>query len=105
MTKPEAIKLLEAWQRQHEQCEKVYQLSKELMGSNPDCPLMATLWDTLQAYTRALAVLIGDSDGWLEWYQWDNGMGEKALKARASSWKRFRSIKNVRDLADLILDQ
>jgi hypothetical protein len=61
-----------------------------------------TISDVFEKYTKATAKLIGDADGWLDWYMYENDMGEKEMEAKAASWKRKKKIKNISDLCRLI---
>jgi len=67
------------------------------IGQQFDSPLHRAVWNTFDAYTDALAELLGDRDGWLDWFCWANEMGAKAGEVTINGKKR--KARTVRDLS------
>ncbi len=78
--------------------------AKEIFGFEPHTPFCDLLQTHNAAYTKLLSKVIGDSDGWLEWFQYENDMGAKDLEAKAWHWTESRPIKDLNQLAQLIAD-
>lgn len=103
MTSKERYKLLVEWKDQYEVCDEAQKLLEKLLrGFDTDSPLGAAIWTTFDRYTDALAANVGDTGAWLSWFCWDNNMGAKSSKAKASSWKRMKTIKTLKDLCKII---
>ena len=68
----------------------------------PEGPLHTLLCEQQDQYTEAVAELVGDRDGWLNWYAHDNDYGRKGFEARAREGDKLRPIRTVAQLARLI---
>ena len=75
------LALLGDWQTHHAAVEKLMDDIASSIGLDPSGPLFDTVWKLFDAYTDALAAEVGDFGGWLKWYAFENGMGEKAMAA------------------------
>ena len=42
------------------------------------------MWGMFDAYTKTLAEIIGDKDGWLEWFAWECDFGKAAKEMHFS---------------------
>ena len=98
--KAETLVLLGAWQAHHKAVERMFDGITTSIGLDINGPMFATVWALFDAYTGALAVEVGDSGGWLEWYWSENDMGAKAMAAGYD--KKVKPIKNINDLWRLI---
>jgi len=94
--------ILDEWIESFNEVEAAYKKLKDAFGASPESSVVATLYNTHAKYTRLVEEKVGDEDGWLEWYLWDNYSGKRGLKAKAPSWKKDRRIRNTTDLAALI---
>ena len=94
--------ILDEWVESFHEVEAAYKKLKDAFGASPESSVVAALYNPHGKYTRLVAEKVGDEDGWLEWYLWDNYSGKRGLKAKAVSWKRDRRIRNTTDLAALI---
>ena len=100
MTKDEKLALLAEWQTQIERSDAGMRPLAEALGSSGESkPELAVYW-LQEAYTRAVAVLVGDQDGSLSWYATENDFGCKALQA--GTVKEMRAIASFEDLLWLI---
>ena len=68
----------------------------------PEGPLHTLLCEQQDQYTKAVAELVGDRDGWLNWYAHDNDYGRKGFEARARQCDKLRPLRTVAQLARLI---
>lgn len=60
------------------------------------------VWGTMDEYIKLVAKEVGDTDGWLDWFIWENDCGASKLKAKAPSWKKVKAIRTIDDLEKLI---
>lgn len=90
------------WACHFRNIEHSYKTLKKLTGASPDSTVFKTMYGMFRSYTDMVAAVIGDNDGWLHWFIWENDCGRKKLKAKASTWKKPRTIRNTNDLLKLI---
>ena len=57
-----------------------------------DSPVHEAIWGTFNELRDVVAEKLGDDDGWIEWFIWENDCGAKSLEANG------RAIKTVNDL-------
>ena len=94
--------LLANWAEKRSRIDAEYTKLKCLFGADPECSPVRAMYDTFGQYTEVLAKLVGDEDGWLDWYSWENDNGAAKLKAKASNWKESKPIVTTDDLLSLI---
>jgi len=80
MTKDEKLALLAEWQTQIERANTGFDPLREVLGYGESKPEMAFAF-LQDAYTSAIAKLVGDQDSHLAWYSLENDFGRKALHA------------------------
>lgn len=103
MTSKERYDLLVEWKKQYEICDESQKLLDKLLnGFDTNSPLGDSIWKAFDKYTETLSVLIGDTFNWLSWFCWESNMGSKEFLAKASSWKKTRKIKTLKDLCKII---
>ncbi len=68
----------------------------------PESELLVLVSDQQDQYTKAIAELVGDASGWLNWYAHDNDYGRKGHEASARPGDKLRPIRTVAQLARLI---
>lgn len=98
--KENTLSLLGDWQAHHTAVEKMLDGITTSIGLDINGPMFATVWALFDAYTGALAVEVGDSGGWLEWFQSENDMGAKAMAAGYDG--KHKPVKSLNDLWRLI---
>ena len=98
--KPEALALLKKWQAMHARADALCDGVHALFGSTPDSQLFETVWLLFDASTAALSAQIGDSGGWLPWFQIEADMGARDMEAGYD--KKLRVIKTLDDVWWLI---
>jgi len=103
MTIDEIEKHLAEWAQNVELTDERMSAMFDALKLQPESPLYAMVWELQDAYTKTMSKLVGDFDGWLSWYRVDNDMGLN--KGEAAPFRgKLRKIKNVRDLAKLIVE-
>jgi hypothetical protein len=103
MTRKERMELLTKWIEYHAVCDKTWSDLEKLFGSlQPEGSLSDIIWVAFSKNTAVFSRCIGDSFGWLNWFWLENDMGASGLSAKASSWKKARRIKTLKDLCALI---
>ena len=95
--------LLGHWLASFKKVEAAYQKLRDAFGATPESAVVKALYDTHHEYTKLVAEKVGDTQGWLDWFLWENGAGEKGLEAKAQGWKKARKIKTVKDLEAIIV--
>lgn len=94
--------LVEAWKRHGEELHRVQKLLSDVTGSCPDSLLNATTWGMFAGYTKALSSMMGDEDGWLEWFAWECDFGKNAKEMQFSDGEKLMVV-GVEDLLDAIM--
>lgn len=107
MTEKETMLLLEPWAEQFHTLSRAYEPLAAALKLSPENPLHEAMWSTHEAmwstfdrYTDTLERLLGDESGWLDWYCWENAMGERGHQAGPIG--RKRTIRGLHDLVWLI---
>jgi len=103
MTIDEIEKHLSKWEQNVELTDERMSAMFDALKLQPESPLYAMVWELQDAYTKTMSALVGDFDGWLSWYRLDNNMGVNRYSAAPFRGK-LRKIKNVRDLAKLVIE-
>lgn len=94
--------LLEKWSDRYEELRAEYNALDKIFNLSPESKMSNAMYDMFESYTEALAILVNDQDGWLNWYAWENDNGASGMSAKASNWKEARPIKTTEDLLSLI---
>ena len=103
MTKSEIVKILTAWQQAQTQADAGIEPLYKLLGCTPDAPVIDAYYRLATAHTAAVAQLVGDADGWLDWFQHENDMGARGFEASPSNGKS-RKVRTLAHLASLIIE-
>lgn len=103
MSEAEIIEALTPWVAQYYAIETAYAPLRDALMLPPENAISEILYETFERYTSALALIVGDHGGWLEWYCWENGMGAKALHASPSQGQALRPIDGLQALARVIV--
>lgn len=98
---PLVLPLLESWKREAEELHRVQKLLSDVTGSCPDSLLNAATWGMFSGYTKALAAMIDDTDGWLEWFAWECDFGNSAKEMQFSDGEKLFVV-GIEDLLDAI---
>lgn len=93
------LKALQVWEQVTKAVDKQFGDFEKLFGF-VESPFTDALFRMQLEYTEAVAKTVGDEDECMMWYQFDNDMGAKCLKAGIEG--DMREIKTMEDLLWLI---
>jgi hypothetical protein len=97
MTTKDRIKLLAEWKEQFDVCDKAWTACESVFrGLDPDSDLGKAVWGTFAKYTESVSKIIGDTDGWLNWYCWESDMGAKMFEDQEHGAESSFSKKYIR---------
>lgn len=90
------LEILQEW------ASKISELDREIekiqnLFNCCDCELINAMFYVAEAYTRAIAEKIGDTDGMMMWYWHENKMGESKMEAGVNG-----DLRMIVDLNDLL---
>ena len=101
MTRKEILAELQQWQTTQKaldaQLDKLY----DLLGCEPDSPLLEVIYRLAEAHTDAIARIIGDDTKAMDWWAIECRFGDNPMQA-AVHGKKMRLISNLKQLAALI---
>lgn len=103
MKKLEIEKRLVEWQAVQKALEAKLDALTALIDCQYDSPLLVAMHRVADAHTVAVAEIIGDTAGWLDWWRLECWMGDKPLSASKGDGK-FRVVKSLKQLAGLIAE-
>ena len=103
MTDEQIFARLGAWRAKYEAMNAACDELSVLTGALPDCRLLAPVHELLDAYTNAVAELIGDTGDWLGWYAFECDMGCRPKAARLTNGREI-TVNTLADLVTLIRD-
>ena len=83
--------------------EEMYEEYTKLFGIDPGAPMIELMYKTFTLYQNSISKLIGDDEGWLDWYIWENDCGKDEHLVSISKWKKSKKIKNIKDLVEIII--
>lgn len=101
MNKTEILKELQKWRDVQKTLDDQLDLFYDLIGAQPESPLLDAIYAVAEAHAKAVARLIGDNSEWLAWYKFENGWGENGLRA-ALGESDPQPINSLAQLVDLI---
>lgn len=103
MTAKQILPHLQRWEAAQRHAESVWGQLESLTGyTDSESRLGRAIWGTFHDYTATLSALLGDRDGWLEWYHLENDMGARGHEAIARAGQKPRPIRNIKHLAKLL---
>lgn len=100
MTRQKKLKLLQNWKQCHDNILTLMESLEPAFGSLINSKLSEQLWHNFYILTETTEKFLGSDYNWLEWYCWDNQMGEKRLDAGYG--RKMKPIKTLDDLLDLL---
>jgi hypothetical protein len=97
------MSLLGDWQKHHAAINKMMCGINQHMGLDPDGSMFVTVWAVFGAYTDSIAAEIGDYFGWLDWYRFETGMGQRSKEVQIDG--KTKRIKTLANLCTVILER
>ena len=101
MTRKKILKHLIEWQSTQIELDDRLSQFYFLTGSQADSPLLKAIYAVAEAHTDSVALIVGDKDGWLDWWKFENDYGAKAMSAALAGGNLFQ-INSLDELAGLI---
>lgn len=101
MTRKKILKHLIEWQSTQIELDDRLSQFYFLTGSQADSPLLKAIYAVAEAHTDSLALIVGDKDGWLDWWKFECNFGEKPMDAAFVGGELFE-VKTLDVLAGLI---
>jgi len=102
MTRSEILIILEAWFEHYQHYDSHTEQLITFFGMDTECDFSRRHTDLLCAYTHQIEQRLGDQDGWLSWYIWDNDGGKNALGVKLPGWKQPLKIRTLTHLARIL---
>jgi hypothetical protein len=103
MYKQDLMIELERWAKTVTAVDSVMDDLSKVIGATHDSRLGDAVYNMMGFYTAELDRRLR-ADGLLNWYQWGNDMGAKGLKADPHGDMNLKPVRNLEDLAQLIVE-
>lgn len=97
MNTDETQKILREWEIK----VKAFRQNIGVMSALLKEEAITPLYDLETEYTKAIAALVGDDEGWLDWFSNENDFGEEALVATKKCGKLIKVI-SIDDILQFI---
>jgi len=94
------IKLIAEHLVHYERLDAAFEKLDEALGCTADSPLFKAVWECFEDHTKVVAQLVGDREGWIEWYVRENECGAKGMAAGYDGV--VMPVKTLSDLVRLI---
>ena len=91
------LNLLQEWVDCVRRADDLIDTVAAIFGGQPESMFGDVIEQNLQAFTRLVAKQVGDEGGFLDWYRFENDMGEKGFEAGPNN-APHRKICNIEDL-------
>jgi len=100
MTSNEKLQLLEKWNGQYNALHESWEKISEVFGDCLNSEMFNNTFEMFDAYTEAVAKLVGDDNEWLFWWMFECEQGMKNGDVKIGK-KKFKS-QSVKDLLKII---
>lgn len=100
MTRKEILTELQSWEQVQKATITQIDALYDLVGCQPENPLSTAVYTLLDAHTDAIARLVGDTTGAMQWWVGECDYGARPMSAGKGN--KMRPIKTVKQLAGLI---
>lgn len=101
MHRNELLSHLQAWMTRHQATEAMLDKLYAITQADPGSPLLTEIYTLMDAHTKAVAMVVGDTEGWLAWFEYECELGARPLQAAARDEKPT-AIRTLKQLARLI---
>lgn len=106
MTAHQIETLLTPWLDHWRTLDGTFEAQHASHGADPEATFWKAVYNLFDAYTDQFAALIGDTEGWLHWFIYDNDAGTRELYITVPHRTRKRSkstcIRTLKDLSHLL---
>lgn len=100
MTRDQKEHHLDTWATEMQAADARIQPVIEVLRLDGGDPVCDTVWGLQSALTAAYAHMLDDTEGWLNWFAYENDYGRKGMKAGLRG--DLRPIRGVPDLLWLL---
>jgi len=97
MDRNEKLKLLREWETK----VKAFRQNIGVMSTVLKEEAIAPLYELETEYTKAIAALVGDEEGWLDWFSNENDFGDESLPAISKCGRNIK-VRSIEDLLEFI---
>jgi hypothetical protein len=101
MPSNELITHLQAWMERHQAMVAMLDKLYDITQANPGSPLLAEIYGLMDSHTKAVARIVGDTAGWLDWFAYECDFGRRPHEA-ALKGEKLTTIRTIKQLARLI---
>lgn len=101
MHRNELISHLQAWMERHQAMESMLDKIYAITNADPGSPLLDEIYRLMNAHTKAVARIVGDTEGWLDWFEHECEFGRLPKQASARG-EKMTTIRTVKQLARII---
>ncbi len=101
---PEITDAVQEWARLVQPLEEAMDKLRDSIGLNPESPLITSIGRLRDQFTNRIGDAIGDTNDWLNWWQYETQFGKKPMEASAPGDPTPRIIRTPEDLAQIIHD-
>ena len=77
-------RLVSRWVDTARSVEDQFGLLDKTLPCHPESPFRSAVWGMFDAYTQTLAKILGDENGWLEWFAFECDFGKDAKEVQFS---------------------
>lgn len=102
MNKKDLVKQLDKTVLNYKNLDLVFDQANDLGIFPSEGHFFDTVWKSFEGLIEVIEKQL-DTD-WISWYIFDNQCGEKELRGQTGSMKKPKTIKNTKELAQLILE-
>lgn len=92
--------ILASWMAEQRALENALEPLYTALGADAGSPVMDSIYQVMTAHTRAIARIVGDEDGWLEWFSNETEWGARDLGARIND--KIVKVRTIKQLASAV---
>lgn len=100
----EIVAQLEVWAQHIKAIDAQYNALSAITGTGVGSPLWDAIFAMQNAYTASVSERVGDTNEWLNFYEFDCEMGKHPRVVSNLMGNRSINVKTMRDLARVICD-
>lgn len=88
------------WAAHQEALTTQYEALQALTGADCESPLLTAVFAVWAAYTVAVSEIVGDTNEWLQWYEYECQMGANPMDVKIGD--KTIKVRTIRQLATVI---
>lgn len=103
MNAAEIEPILAEWMAAQRALEAALEPLYAALGADAGSPVMDSIYHVMTAHTVAIARIVGDEDGWLEWFSNETEWGARDLGARIND--KIVKVRTIKQLARVVAER